>query len=153
MRNQYLLLRRKQIHLSAVFILFIRLVTIIYRVFAYEKINHCLQSYYFHLCGGVIAISALLLSLKWQWATYILSMLTIGSYLNIRFCDWESQASEDVAVLLDQFVLDFSTSIFLNLSWLPTIIGSILLKALSYEFFVVSKGCPYKEVVYPLCMG
>ena len=72
--------------------------------------------------------------------------------MNIRFCKNNFSYSDNVSVLLDLIIFDFSTSIFLSISWMLTTLSSIGIKACAYELFIFTNLNPFKEIIYPLCI-
>ena len=135
--HTYLLMKRKNINLTAVLLLLIRLSQIIYRVIGYDQFKHCVTQYYFLLSGIGINIIALLMSLKWNWGVHFLSSLVILSMMNVSFCEADLNENDNVAVILDSFTFDFACSVMLSYSWIPTIISSAVLKAYTYNLFVI----------------
>jgi len=85
-REEYQSKRRRLINFLGAFLLVIRLINIMIRVFEYEEISQCIQTHYFVITGAGIHIVAQILSLKWNWASFILAPVVTLSYLNLMFC-------------------------------------------------------------------
>ena len=94
--------------------------------------SQCVQTHYFVITGAGINIIAQILSLKWNWASYILSPIVILSYLNLMFCLNENTRLDHIAVLLDTVIFDTFISILLSVSWYLTAVASIALKCSLY---------------------
>ncbi len=76
------------------------------RVFEYVEISKCVQIHNFVIFGEGIHIIAQILSLKWNWASYILAPIVTLSFLNLMLCLNEETRMDHIAVLLDTVIFD-----------------------------------------------
>lgn len=119
------------------FLVFLRLVNIMYRVFSYASISKCVQSPLFLLTGIGSQIIGQLLSLRWEWATFSLSFIVIVSYLNMLFCKNDLHSSDEMAVLVDTVLFDIFATLLLSYSWLISAVASFILKAALINMLVI----------------
>lgn len=130
----------------------VRLLNIMIRVFKYEEMSQCVQTHYFVITGAGIHIVAQIFSLKWNWASYILSPIVILSYLNLMFCLNEETRIDHIAVLLDTVIFDTFISILLSVSWYLTMFASIALKCSLYQLIYTFNDESFDLMIYPLCL-
>ena len=111
-----------------------------------------MQSHYFVITGAGIHIIAQILSLKWNWGSYILAPVVILSYLNLMFCLNEKTRIDHIAVLIDTVIFDTFISILLSLSWYLTGLASIALKCSLYYLILTLNDENFDLIIYPLCL-
>lgn len=111
-----------------------------------------MQSHYFVITGAGIHFIAQILSLKWNWGSYILAPIVILSYLNLMFCLNEKTRIDHIAVLIDTVIFDTFISILLSLSWYLTSLGSIALKCSLYHLILTLNDENFDLIIYPLCL-
>jgi hypothetical protein len=111
----------------------VRLINVMIRVFEYGEMSQCVQTHYFVIFGAGIHIVAQILSLKWNWASYILAPIVTLSYLNLMLCLNEETRMDHIAVLLETVIFETFISILLSVSWLLTGVASIALKCSVYK--------------------
>lgn len=111
-----------------------------------------MQSHYFVITGAGIHFIAQILSLKWNWGSYILAPIVILSYLNLMFCLNEKTRIDHIAVLIDTVIFDTFISILLSLSWYLTSLGSIALKCSLYHLILTLNDENFGLIIYPLCL-
>jgi hypothetical protein len=111
-----------------------------------------MQSHYFVITGAGIHFIAQILSLKWNWGSYILAPIVILSYLNLMFCLNEKTRIDHIAVLIDTVIFDTFISILLSLSWYLTSLGSIALKCSLYHLILTLNDENFELIIYPLCL-
>ena len=109
-----------------------------------------MQSHYFVITGAGIHFIAQILSLKWNWGSYILAPIVILSYLNLMFCLNEKTRIDHIAVLIDTVIFDTFISILLSLSWYLTSLGSIALKCSLYHLILTLHDENFDLIIYPL---
>ncbi len=146
---------RKRINFLGFFLILLRLANIMYRVFSYQSISECIQSPQFVLLGIGIQIIAQLLSIKWAWASKVLSFIVVLTFLNMRFCENNLDPSNELAVLVDTLIFDIFCTLLLSYNWLLTSIGSFLLKTSIYEMLVIDHfetASSNGLIVYPLVL-
>jgi cytochrome c biogenesis protein CcdA len=110
------------------------------------------QSHYFVITGAGIHFIAQILSLKWDWGSYILAPIVILSYLNLMFCLNEKTRIDHIAVLIDTVIFDTFISILLSLSWYLKSLGSIALKCSLYHLILILNDENFDLIIYPLCL-
>jgi hypothetical protein len=110
------------------------------------------QSHYFVITGAGIHFIAQILSLKWNWGSYILAPIVILSYLNLMFCLNEKTRIVHIAVLIDTLIFDTFISILLSLSWYLTSLGGIALKCSLYHLILTLNDENFDLIIYPLCL-
>lgn len=131
--DAYLNSVRPTANMMGIFLLLMRLISLMYREFAFDSLSECARNPGYVVTAMGLPMVGLVFSMRWQLGTQLLAFFTVAGSMSLSFCSDDIQEEDDQGGLIaDTLAFDVLSSILLSVAWIPTALISLVLKGTLY---------------------